>query len=89
MTILTRDDFRDDKDLARCPRQRIERNLPTLPDSIPIARRYAFEKLKTIPAEWPRERLNLVLGSHDSAIRFSRINLYRCRYLISVLLLQK
>ena len=68
MTILTRDDFRDDKDWKDVQEKaKDERNLPTLPDSIPIARRYAFEKLKTIPAEWPRERLNLVLGSHDSA----------------------
>ena len=68
MTILTRDDFRDDEDWQDVQEKaKDERNLPTLPDSIPIARRYAFETLKTIPADWPRERLNLVLGSHDSA----------------------
>ena len=70
MTILSRDDFRSDEDWQEVQeRAKDERNLPTLPDSIPIARRYAFETLKTIPANWPRERLNLVLGSHDPAIQ--------------------
>lgn len=68
MTILTRDDFRNDEDWLEVQETaKHERNLPTLPDSIPIARRYAFETLKTIPADWPRNRLNLVLGSHDAA----------------------
>ena len=43
-----------------------EYNLPAIPDKISIAKRYAFENLKIIPQHWPRERLNLILGSHDA-----------------------
>ncbi len=65
-TVLVHDDFRNDDDWQNVQKiAKEEYDLPTLPDSIPIARRYAFETLKTIPSDWPRDRLNLVLGSHD------------------------
>ena len=69
-TILVRDDFRNDEDWQEVQKiSKEEHGLPTLPDSIPIARRYAFETLKTIPSDWPRDRLNLILGSHDPTIQ--------------------
>ena len=65
-TVLAQDDFRNDEDWQNVQKiAKEEYDLPTLPDSIPIARRYAFETLKTIPSDWPRDRLNLILGSHD------------------------
>ena len=39
------------------------------PESIEINRRYDFEEIKTIPQDWRRELLNLVLGSHDSSLQ--------------------
>jgi alkanesulfonate monooxygenase SsuD/methylene tetrahydromethanopterin reductase-like flavin-dependent oxidoreductase (luciferase family) len=37
--------------------------------SIPIARRWTFEKLKIIPQDWRRELLQLVIGSHEPALQ--------------------
>ena len=67
-TVLHREDFRSDEhwELVQSTAKE-EYGLPSLPEDVQIARRYAFENLKTIPQNWPRERLNLILGSHDSA----------------------
>ena len=40
-------------------------DLTDAPDSITTPSRYNFEEIKTIPQEWRRDLLNLVLGSHD------------------------
>ena len=65
-TILRLEDFRTEEDWASVQSAaKDEYNLPTLPSEVQIARRYAFERLKIIPKNWPRDKLNLVLGSHD------------------------
>jgi len=66
-TMLTRDDFRSDdiwEEVQLAAKD--ELNLSAIPDRVIIPNRYGFEKLKTIPQNWPRERLNLILGSHDA-----------------------
>ena len=69
-TILTRDNFRSDEDWGRVQQATVsERGLDSNPDSIEIGRRYEFEEIKTIPQNWRRELLNLVLGSHDPALQ--------------------
>ena len=65
-TVLTRDNFRSDEDWQNV--QDAAMNMHSLlqaPESITIPSRYDFEEIKTIPQEWRRELLNLVLGSHD------------------------
>ncbi len=69
-TILTRANFRSDKDWSSVQKAAVSvRRLGSAPDSIEIARRYEFEEIKTIPQEWRRELLNLVLGSHDQNLQ--------------------
>ena len=69
-TVLTRDNFRSDEDWERVQQAAIsERGLESPPDSIEIDRRYEFEEIKTIPQDWRRELLNLVLGSHDPILQ--------------------
>ena len=69
-TVLTRDNFRSDEDWAGVQRAAMSvRGLDSSPDSIGFAKRYEFEEIKTIPQEWRRELLNLVLGSHDSKLQ--------------------
>ena len=69
-TVLTRDNFRSDEDWAGVQRAAMSvRGLDSSPDSIEFAKRYEFEDIKTIPQEWRRELLNLVLGSHDSKLQ--------------------
>ena len=69
-TILTRDNFRSDEDWERVQQAAAsERGLDSIPDSIEIDRRYNFEEIKTIPQDWRRELLNLVLGSHDPSLQ--------------------
>ena len=69
-TVLTRDNFRSDEDWGRVQQATVsERGLDSNPDSIEIGRRYEFEEIKTIPQNWRRELLNLVLGSHDPALQ--------------------
>lgn len=38
-------------------------------DAVHIERRWVFEAIKIVPAEWRRELLQLVIGSHDPAIQ--------------------
>jgi alkanesulfonate monooxygenase SsuD/methylene tetrahydromethanopterin reductase-like flavin-dependent oxidoreductase (luciferase family) len=69
-TILSRSNFRSDEDWGEVQDAAISlRGLDSAPDSIEISRRYEFEEIKTIPQEWRRELLNLVLGSHDPALQ--------------------
>tara|TARA_B100002052_G_scaffold292315_1_gene313696 strand:+ start:4899 stop:6140 length:1242 start_codon:yes stop_codon:yes gene_type:complete len=69
-TILTRDNFRSDEDWEKVQQAAVtERRLDSSPESIEINRRYDFEEIKTIPQDWRRELLNLVLGSHDSSLQ--------------------
>jgi len=69
-TILSRSNFRSDEDWRGVQDAAISlRGLDSAPDSIEISRRYEFEEIKTIPQEWRRELLNLVLGSHDPALQ--------------------
>ena len=65
-TILTRNNFRTDEDWERVQQAAVEfHDLTDAPDSITTPSRYNFEEIKTIPQEWRRDLLNLVLGSHD------------------------
>ena len=76
-TILTRSNFRTDGDWSEVQRvAQIEMELDSLPDSINMGNRYLFEDIKTIPQEWRRDLLNLVLGSHDSALQ-EKVNRFR------------
>ncbi|HIC50504.1 MAG TPA: LLM class flavin-dependent oxidoreductase [Candidatus Poseidoniales archaeon] len=69
-TVLTRANFRSDEDWGRVQLAAVEcRGLDVAPDEVPIDPRYSFEEIKTIPQEWRRELLNLVLGSHDSKLQ--------------------
>jgi len=69
-TVLTRDNFRSDEDWERVQQAAAsERGLDSDPDLIEIDRRYNFEEIKTIPQDWRRELLNLVLGSHDPSLQ--------------------
>ena len=69
-TRLTRDNFRSDEDWQRVQESAIsERGLATPPDEVIIPRRYEFESIATIPKEWRRDLLNLVLGSHDKRLQ--------------------
>jgi len=76
-TILNRDNFRSDEDWERVQRTAMSvRGLDSIPDSIEFAKRYEFEEIKTIPQEWRRGLLNLVLGSHDSNLQVE-VNKFR------------
>ena len=69
-TILTRGNCRSDEDWEGVQRAAVElHGLGELPESISIPPRYNFEEIKTIPQEWRRELLNLVLGSHDAELQ--------------------
>jgi alkanesulfonate monooxygenase SsuD/methylene tetrahydromethanopterin reductase-like flavin-dependent oxidoreductase (luciferase family) len=69
-TVLTRANFRSDEDWGRVQLAAVEcRGLDVAPDEVPIDPRYSFEEIKTIPQEWRRELLNLVLGSHDPKLQ--------------------
>ena len=45
------------------------RNLEDVPEIIEFNNRYNFEQIRTIPQDWRRELLNLVLGSHDKRLQ--------------------
>lgn len=69
-TILTRANFRSDEDWLAVQQAAVERDaLDAAPEAIEIAPRYNFEEIKTIPQEWRRELLNLILGSHDPRLQ--------------------
>ena len=76
-TILTRGNFRTDSDWEEVQRAAVERDgLESLPESIEIGNRYVFEEIKTIPQDWRRDLLNLVIGSHDPNLQV-KVNSFR------------
>ncbi|MEC9264244.1 MAG: luciferase, partial [Candidatus Thermoplasmatota archaeon] len=69
-TVLTRANFRSDEDWEMVQQAAVEcRGLDEAPNEVPIENRYEFEEIKTIPQEWRRKLLNLVLGSHDPKLQ--------------------
>ena len=76
-TILTRGNFRTDSDWEEVQRAAVERDgLESPPESIEIGNRYVFEEIKTIPQDWRRDLLNLVIGSHDPKLQV-KVNSFR------------
>ena len=76
-TILTRGNFRTDSDWGAVQRAAVERDgLESPPESIEIGNRYVFEEIKTIPQDWRRDLLNLVIGSHDPKLQV-KVNRFR------------
>jgi len=63
-TVLTRDNFRSDEDWAS-----VQAAKGSQDEAIEIPRRYVFEEIKSIPQEWDRSKLNLVLGSHEPTLQ--------------------
>jgi len=60
-TWLSRTNFRSDEDWERVKSAAGDPKA----ERIPIDRRWAFDVLKIIPADWRRELLELIIGSHD------------------------
>ena len=76
-TVLTRSSFRSDEDWERVGETAMKMmGTGEIPDSIQIPRRYEFESIATIPKDWRRDLLNLVLGSHDPALQIE-VNKWR------------
>jgi len=59
-TVLTRDNFRTDEDWLS-----VQSAAGKDSEHIEISRRYEFEEISTVPKNWPRDRLELVAGTHD------------------------
>ena len=65
-TVLTRSNFRSDQDWKNVQDMAVQfYGLTAPPERIEIPRRYTFEDLKIIPADFRRELLELVAGTHD------------------------
>ena len=76
-TILSRDNFRSDEDWESVKIAAVgEWGLGPDIESIKIPNRYNFEEIRTIPKDWRRELLNLVLGSHDKKLQVD-VNKFR------------
>ena len=76
-TTLTRESFRSDEDWIKVQNAAKEHNnLNEIPEKVEIPHRYDFEEIKTIPQNWRRELLNLVLGSHDPKLQIE-VNKWR------------
>ena len=76
-TTLTRENFRSDEDWIKVQNAAKEHNnLNKIPEKVEIPHRYDFEQIKTIPQNWRRELLNLVLGSHDPKLQIE-VNKWR------------
>ena len=76
-TTLSRSNFRSEGDWNNVQEAAKElMGLNKMPDSILIPRRYEFESIATIPKEWRRDLLNLVIGSHDPAVQIE-VNRWR------------
>jgi alkanesulfonate monooxygenase SsuD/methylene tetrahydromethanopterin reductase-like flavin-dependent oxidoreductase (luciferase family) len=67
-TVLTRANFRSDEDWAKVQDAARSDGHSAL-DQIAIDRRWDFDVLKIVPAEWRRELLDLVIGSHDPKLQ--------------------
>ena len=76
-TVLSRSNFRSDGDWDNVQKAAMKLlRMSSMPDSISIPRRYDFESIATIPKEWRRDLLNLVIGSHDPALQIE-VNKWR------------
>ena len=64
-TWLSRSNFRSDEDWKRV--QKAAGDLSA--ENILIDRRWVFDVLKIVPADWRRELLELVIGSHDPRLQ--------------------
>ena len=63
-TVLSRDNFRTDEDW-----QAVQTANGNDDEEIHISRRYEFEEIKSIPQEWNRSGVNLVIGSHEPTLQ--------------------
>ena len=63
-TILTRANFRSDEDW-----QSVQTVNGNESEEIEIPRRYEFEEIKSVPQEWDRSRVNMVIGSHEPTLQ--------------------
>ena len=76
-TVLTRENFRSDEDWKKVQDAAKEfYDLKELTETVEIPHRYDFEEIKTIPQNWRRDLLNLVLGSHDPNLQIE-VNKWR------------
>jgi alkanesulfonate monooxygenase SsuD/methylene tetrahydromethanopterin reductase-like flavin-dependent oxidoreductase (luciferase family) len=76
-TNLTRSNFRTDEDWERVQSAAVQQQgLESPPESIEVGNRYVFEDIKTIPQDWRRDLLNLVIGSHDPNLQ-EKVNRFR------------
>jgi alkanesulfonate monooxygenase SsuD/methylene tetrahydromethanopterin reductase-like flavin-dependent oxidoreductase (luciferase family) len=67
---MTRANFRSDEDWQRVQRAAMERDgLASMPEEVPVTKRFVFEHLKLVPQEFRRELLTLLIGSHDPALQ--------------------
>jgi len=65
-TVLTREHFRSDEDWAAVQAAAVEfEGLEDVPMEIHVPNRYVFEDLKIVPAEFRKDLLKLVAGTHD------------------------
>ncbi len=63
-TVLTRANFRSDGDW-----ERVQAAAGGSPSAVEVPHRWAFEPLRIVPAEWRRELIQLVAGSHDPRVQ--------------------
>ena len=63
-TMLTRANFRSDEDW-----QAVQAANGNGDAEIHVPRRYEFEEIKSVPQEWDRSGVNLVIGSHEPALQ--------------------
>ena len=63
-TILTRANFRSDEDW-----QSVQTVNGNNSEEIEITRRYEFEEIKSVPQEWDRSRVNMIIGSHEPTLQ--------------------
>ena len=76
-TVLTRENFRSDQDWEGVQKAaEAEWGVNPSTSSIEFGNRYVFEEIKTIPQDWRRELLNLVLGSNDKKLHVD-VNKFR------------
>ncbi len=61
-TILSGDDFKNASDWETVA----DLCNVDISDSIKIDRRYNFEEISIVPKDWPRHRLELIAGTHDT-----------------------
>jgi hypothetical protein len=67
---LTRANFRSDADWEAVQDAAVSRDgLDVRPESVAVAPRWEFEKLKVIPQDWNRDLVQLIAGSHEPALQ--------------------